>query len=1675
MRTKISFVLIIMLSLLSLQAMFVEIGDGTATQSFIPANGYYDQGWSRTVYLQEDLGDAQSYTEIAYQLFNVPSNYQMLTQKIYLKHTTETSITDVAFSSPADDDTYTEVFSGDITWDGTDWFTIVLDSAFEYNGTDNLELFYTNEDGSYVIGDPVFLSTETEDTRACYNFQDSSFPEGDGTFVNYFPNIRFIYVVENEPEVVTYVAPDDNAINLATVVDLQWTMNANTDFVDVYLSDDYQLVSSLDASVLVSSDNATETYTTNELNNLTTYYWRVVACNNETEYQLPAAVRTFATEGGGGVIQVGNGTVVAQSLPCEPYYGYSVSQTIYLQEWLNVDGQRVEEISYHYNGNQAWTEDSITIWMGHTDLNSFESTVAWVSVDDLVMVYDGPMTVEAVDGWITFQLIVPFNYNNTQNLVVGFEQNTGGYHGSGDEFYCTAVEANLSIEKYQDSADYDFVNPPVGNLRTFIPNTIFTMGDVPTEPQLMVTPDEYHWNDTIFNTLGEEKTFTVRNSGLGTLTLNSVTLDQDVDFTLTDATTYPIDLDGNSYQFTVTFNPQSIGDFTANIVFTDADNNVTNIPLTGSGYDATITEFPYFQGFEDDPINTLPLDWASIIESTSIYSTVLITTSYAYEGDQCLRFYNAADTDPSLALVTPPIQDLTGKRVRFMIGATQVGTSMIVGTYDGQAANSTLTPIDTIVVTNTHTQNVVDFAEYTGTDNMIGFQYIPNGDTYTNLVMDNLFIEDIPVGPLFSVMADTLDFGDVYLNREGTAFFTIANWGVTNLTGTVSCDEPYFTFDTADYEIEPEEGQQIEVTFIPQGEGDFLGSFTVTSNDPDMPEFTIYGRGSVLPALGDNIAVIGTGDLVGQHMPIEPYYGYTYSQVIYYPGEIGIEGQQIEKISWYYNGNSAWSGDAFKIYLGHTDINEFATNTSWIDISEFMPVFDDVLDVTTEAGWIEFELDLPFVYDYTRNLVVAVEENTQGYHSSNDEFLCTAATSVRGIIHYSDSVDADPVDPPTANYMMSSFANILLEFGDIPDEPALTVFPANNTFAMTPVNGQSDPRIVNFRSIGLQDIVIDAAPTISGADADQFAISVDGNTYPLTLPFNATAQVSLIFTPTSEGSKNAIMEVVDNATRTTHQVNLSGYAYADDGNDSADVATVLAVPTISELFAIMPEGDIDWYKLPALGVLDTLIIYTEMTDGNNINMRAWIYGPATSPADIDLNAPIASDSYGHGNNQPQITVEIPESGDYYLRIAENSIAPAGANTPSTRKNPNGESDRNTRENIGLYELTVDAIFNYDYNSPINLEAVNSTGFVSLSWTEPPFERYLVSYDVYRDGEQLNNVPIGENTYSDATVIVGTEYTYTVVGIYEEPTGQSLPSNAVSITYFTTGEALFSDDFEAHNDFALEMANWIQYDEDGAGTYAISGVDFENSGEPMSYIVFNPSMAVPAIVDMDPQSGEKILCSFASTEGTNDDWLVSPRITIGTTTVVSFYARSYTDQYELEKFKVLMSQGGEEVDDFTFSLHQGTEYLVAPTEWTPYYFNVSELTGMTVRFAVQCISNDGFIFMMDNFRVDSTDDGVSNGNDVTPALTQLAGNYPNPFNPETTISYSMKEAGDVRIDIYNLKGQRVKTLVNEFTNEGAHQVVWNGQDDSSNSCASGVYFYKMRSGKYSKTKKMILMK
>ena len=91
------------------------------------------------------------------------------------------------------------------------------------------------------------------------------------------------------------------------------------------------------------------------------------------------------------------------------------------------------------------------------------------------------------------------------------------------------------------------------------------------------------------------------------------------------------------------------------------------------------------------------------------------------------------------------------------------------------------------------------------------------------------------------------------------------------------------------------------------------------------------------------------------------------------------------------------------------------------------------------------------------------------------------------------------------------------------------------------------------------------------------------------------------------------------------------------------------------------------------------------------------------------------------------------------------------------------------------------------------------------------------------------------------------------------------------------------------------------------------------------------------------------------------------------------------------------------------------------------------------------------------------------------VTKLLNAYPNPFNPNTNIRYSLKDAGKVRIDIYNMKGQVIQTLTAEHNIPGFYQLAWNGCDANGKPVASGIYMYRMTSGNYSSAKKMVLAK
>jgi hypothetical protein len=102
-------------------------------------------------------------------------------------------------------------------------------------------------------------------------------------------------------------------------------------------------------------------------------------------------------------------------------------------------------------------------------------------------------------------------------------------------------------------------------------------------------------------------------------------------------------------------------------------------------------------------------------------------------------------------------------------------------------------------------------------------------------------------------------------------------------------------------------------------------------------------------------------------------------------------------------------------------------------------------------------------------------------------------------------------------------------------------------------------------------------------------------------------------------------------------------------------------------------------------------------------------------------------------------------------------------------------------------------------------------------------------------------------------------------------------------------------------------------------------------------------------------------------------------------------------------------------------------------------------------------------------------GIPADDPPTPSSFTLSQNYPNPFNASTEINFSLARTGDVRLTVYNLLGQEVKTLVDGRILAGEHRVTWDGTDNQGALCATGVYLYRLQIEDRSESRKMLLLK
>ncbi|HRX69470.1 MAG TPA: choice-of-anchor J domain-containing protein [Tenuifilaceae bacterium] len=200
--------------------------------------------------------------------------------------------------------------------------------------------------------------------------------------------------------------------------------------------------------------------------------------------------------------------------------------------------------------------------------------------------------------------------------------------------------------------------------------------------------------------------------------------------------------------------------------------------------------------------------------------------------------------------------------------------------------------------------------------------------------------------------------------------------------------------------------------------------------------------------------------------------------------------------------------------------------------------------------------------------------------------------------------------------------------------------------------------------------------------------------------------------------------------------------------------------------------------------------------------------------------------------------------------------------------------------------------------------------------------------------------------------------------------------SIEMTQVTSKElpTTLSESFEDFADFTTDLTPWTTIQLTTGETYGSNGFDFDGEATEFAFMAFNPAATEPAIDgDYPAQDGSKFAVAIQYSGKDDNKWLISPQMMGTSTSVLSFYAMSYTLDYGAERIKVLVSTTDNDPNSFS-AISEG-DYIEVPDNWTKYEFDLSDYDGQEFYFAIQYVSYDAFIFMLDNIQVTSSGGGT----------------------------------------------------------------------------------------------------
>ena len=301
--------------------------------------------------------------------------------------------------------------------------------------------------------------------------------------------------------------------------------------------------------------------------------------------------------------------------------------------------------------------------------------------------------------------------------------------------------------------------------------------------------------------------------------------------------------------------------------------------------------------------------------------------------------------------------------------------------------------------------------------------------------------------------------------------------------------------------------------------------------------------------------------------------------------------------------------------------------------------------------------------------------------------------------------------------------------------------------------------------------------------------------------------------------------------------------------------------------------------------------------------------------------------------------------------------------------------------------------------------------------------------------------------------------YTIEVTVSSSTDENEENNSTSINITNVGSGdcpdeydlpiVWRDNFECYEPFSISDINgWYIYDLDGEASWGSSAVNFTNESYTGSGIIFNYPLSSGAgdTSIWNTYEGNQGLYFFdaVSTAVQNNDWMISPEFSIQgiINPVLSFWAKSVTDEFGLEKIKVSV---GNSTNYNDFSVISSGNYVEIPTQWTEFQYDLSDYVGQTIRIGINYIGdpsdNDSFVLQMDNFKVEGT-------------LGYQENNISNfEYYYDSIEKYLKLESDDIlkQIEVYNILGQMV---INEDINNSNYNL-------NLNSLSPSIYIFKVQ--------------